>query len=131
MTHDPVNPPHYDGRECADIGERLTANGYQVLKYVWRLGRKDAAIVELGKAAWYADSECKLFANLAAAGIPMRTAPLVFDLADPAAFFHDRISKQPEFTQTIARMLWHGYNLDGIQIIFDLITVERTCYERT
>ena len=57
---DPVNPAHYAGRACADVGERLTANGYQVLKYSWRLGRKDDAVVELGKAEWYALSERKL-----------------------------------------------------------------------
>ena len=128
---DPINPAHYAGRACADIGERLTANGFQILKYCWRLTRKDEAVVELGKAAWYADSECQLFANLAAAGIDMRTAPLIFDLADPAAFLHDRIVDQPEFTQTIARLLWRGYNLDEIHVILDLVIAERARHERT
>jgi len=57
IQDDPVNPKHYAGRACADIGEHLTANSYQVLKYCWRLGKKDDALVELGKALWYLNSE--------------------------------------------------------------------------
>lgn len=57
IQDDPVNPKHYAGRACADIGEHLSANSYQVLKYCWRLGKKDEALVELGKALWYLDSE--------------------------------------------------------------------------
>lgn len=54
---DPVNPKHYGGTACAEIGERLTANCYQVLKYCWRLGEKDDPKIELGKAIWYARRE--------------------------------------------------------------------------
>lgn len=57
---DPINPKHYDGTECAQIGERLTANCYQVLKYVWRLGEKDDPCIELGKALWYLEREINL-----------------------------------------------------------------------
>lgn len=57
IQDDPVNPKHYAGRACADIGEHLTANSYQVLKYCWRLGKKDDALIELGKALWYLNSE--------------------------------------------------------------------------
>ena len=57
IQDDPVNPKHYAGRACADIGEHLSANSYQVLKYCWRLGKKDEALVELGKSLWYLDSE--------------------------------------------------------------------------
>ena len=62
--NDPINPAHYNGTACAQIGERLTANSYQVLKYNWRLGRKDDPIIETGKSIWYLDREI----NLAKAG---------------------------------------------------------------
>ena len=125
---DPINPAHYAGRACADIGERLTANGYQILKYCWRVGCKDEPTIELGKAEWYARSECKLLEKLAAIGIAMRTASLVFDLPNADAFLHDRISDQPEFTQKIARLLWRGYNHSEIEVIRDLVTTERKQY---
>lgn len=58
--NDPINPAHYDGTACAQIGERLTANSYQVLKYNWRLGKKDDPVIEVGKSIWYLDREIKL-----------------------------------------------------------------------
>ncbi|WP_288959792.1 hypothetical protein [uncultured Sulfitobacter sp.] len=57
----PVEPKHYNGDHCARIGELLTPNCYQVLKYVWRLGKKDDAMIELGKAKWYNSREIDLF----------------------------------------------------------------------
>lgn len=57
---DPINPAHYDGTACAQIGERLTGNSYQVLKYNWRLGKKDDPVIELGKSIWYLDREIKM-----------------------------------------------------------------------
>lgn len=126
--NDPINPAHYAGRACADIGERLTANGYQVLKYTWRLGRKDDAAVELGKAEWYALSEHALLQRFGSFGVHIRTAPLVVDLLDPNAFLHERIHDQPEFTQTIARLLWRGYNTDEMAAIAKVVTTERERY---
>lgn len=128
MTYNASNPEHYAGWACGDIGERLTANGYQVLKYCWRLGKKDEPVVELGKAVRYSERECDLFARLQAIGITMRTAPLVLDLPDPDAFFRERIADQPEFTQTVARLLWQGYNHNEMQAILDLIATERARY---
>jgi hypothetical protein len=128
MSDDPINPAHYAGRACADIGERLTANGYQILKYCWRLGRKDKADVELGKAEWYANSEYALLTRVAAMGVQMRTAPLIFDLSNSAIFLLERIKDQPAFTQEIARLLWRGYNVYEIKAIADLITTERQRY---
>lgn len=57
---DPINPAHYDGTACAQIGERLTGNSYQVLKYNWRLGKKDDPVIEIGKSLWYLDRELRL-----------------------------------------------------------------------
>lgn len=108
---DPVNPKHYNGRECADIGERLSANGYQVLKYCWRLGKKGDPCVELGKALWYLKSEFDLVATLQP---DLVTKPLVVGLDDPQAFLEDRIAAQSDFTQNIARLLWAGYDKRGI-----------------
>lgn len=58
--NDPINPAHYNGTACAQIGERLTGNSYQVLKYNWRLGKKDDPVIEVGKSIWYLDREIKL-----------------------------------------------------------------------
>lgn len=58
--NDPINPAHYNGTACAQIGELLTANSYQVLKYNWRLGKKDDPIIEVGKSIWYLDREIAL-----------------------------------------------------------------------
>lgn len=60
MSDDPINPAHYAGTECAQIGERLTGNSYQTLKYNWRLGKKDEATIEVGKSLWYLDREIQL-----------------------------------------------------------------------
>lgn len=128
MADDPINPAHYAGRACADIGERLTGNGYQILKYVWRKGRKDAEAIEMGKAVWYADSECKLLADLAAYGFPITTAPLVLDLPDPAAFLAERIEGQPTFVRGIAQLLWGGYDLNKMCAIHGVLESERDRY---
>lgn len=58
--NDPINPAHYNGTACATIGERLSANSYQVLKYNWRLGKKDDPVIEVGKSIWYLDREITL-----------------------------------------------------------------------
>lgn len=60
---DAVNhPPHYTGHasgvECIDITEEMGFNLGNVLKYVWRAGRKDQSpIIDLKKAAWYLQRE--------------------------------------------------------------------------
>lgn len=63
--HDPVHQPsHYtSGKvECIDaIEAALGPEGFiaflrgQVIKYNWRLGKKDAPAQEAGKAKWYMD----------------------------------------------------------------------------
>lgn len=58
--NDPINPAHYAGTACAQIGERLTANSYQVLKYNWRLGKKDEPVIEVRKSLRYLDREILL-----------------------------------------------------------------------
>ena len=125
---DPINPAHYAGRTCADIGERLTANGYQILKYVWRLGKKDNILTELGKAQWYAESEFKLLLALDVKFPGMRTQPLLHDLADPDSFLRDRIDGQPLFTREIAFHLWAGYDAQGARQIANMIDAERNRY---
>lgn len=63
MTHDPVNhPSHYNSGavECIDaIEAAMTVEefvGYlrgQMIKYVWRAGKKDDARQDIEKALWY------------------------------------------------------------------------------
>lgn len=125
MTDDPINPAHYAGRACADIGERLSANGYQILKYCWRLNKKDAAIIELGKAAWYAHSESLLLSAMSTVYPDLHTQAFIYDLKSPNMFLVDRIEDQPLFTQNIARMLWNGYNMQKLQRIVEAINEER------
>lgn len=58
-----INPDHYKtgGIECIDaIRDSLGYDGFiaycrgQIIRYTWRLGKKDDALVEIGKAAVYA-----------------------------------------------------------------------------
>jgi len=109
--HDPVNHPrHYTqgGIECIDaIEAALGPAGFtaflqgQVVKYTWRLGRKDAAEQDAAKARWYADRLVKHLAketafvskdsppalrHVAAHGCTLRTSPLTGVLGvDPCA----------------------------------------------
>jgi hypothetical protein len=112
LADDPVNPKHYDGRACADIGERLSANGYQILKYCWRLGKKDDPCQELGKALWYLDSEVDL---LSQKGVPNSMRTNLRGLKDPDSFFDQRIAGQSSFTAKVAFFLWTGYNARELQ----------------
>jgi hypothetical protein len=61
-VHDAVNPSYYKdgGVECIDaIRAALGRDGFiaflrgQVIKYSWRLGKKDAPLLEAQKAIWY------------------------------------------------------------------------------
>jgi hypothetical protein len=60
---DPINPSHYDGDACMKAIEEATKHdigpvGFlrgQLIKYVWRLGRKDQVDTEAGKIKWYLD----------------------------------------------------------------------------
>jgi len=99
LPDDPVNPPHYGGTACAEIGERLTPNAYQTLKYCWRLGEKDDPVVELGKAIWYWKREIELYKDRPR--LPRLFCP-DFDLAG-------RIADRIEFTRQIVLSLWSGF----------------------
>lgn len=127
---DPVNPKHYNGRACADLGERLSANGYQVLKYCWRLGKKDDPCQELGKAVWYGESELKLLVCMEGQGLTDRhMMPNLWGINHEGdngrQFLEDRIGGCSDFTQNIARMLWAGYNHRKLQCIIETINEER------
>lgn len=109
---DPLNPHHYNGRECADIGERLSANGYQILKYCWRLGKKDDPCQELGKALWYLESEIAL---LSMKGHPNDRMSNRRGLkGDTDQWVYGRLNGQSEFTRKVALFLWDGYNIQSI-----------------
>lgn len=62
MTHDPINhPDHYtshpSGAECINIAEWFPFNLGNVIKYVWRAGKKGDHLEDLRKARWYLDRE--------------------------------------------------------------------------
>lgn len=122
IVEDPINPKHYAGRECADIGERLSANGYQILKYCWRLGKKDEPCQELGKAIWYAESELALLTTHFPEGHMRYTD--VWGTEDDV-FLEERIVDCSPFTQNIARMLWDGYGAKRLNAIIEAINEER------
>lgn len=61
-THDAVNSPrHYTAHpssiEAIELIENYMVNLGNAIKYLWRLGNKDAAVQELGKAQWYVKRE--------------------------------------------------------------------------
>lgn len=61
MTDMINHPPHYNehpsGVECIQITEHMTFNLGNVVKYVWRKGKKDEVLKELRKAQWYLNRE--------------------------------------------------------------------------
>lgn len=76
MTDIVNNPPHYTAGaiECIDaIKAALGDEGFvaflrgQVIKYQWRLGKKDAPAQDAAKARWYAD---RLVRELSGDGAP-------------------------------------------------------------
>ncbi len=122
---DEANPKHYGGWECGDIGERLSANGYQILKYCWRLGKKDDACIELGKAYRYAERERDLLISMERTDTDKAMKPFTRDLKDPTEFLEDRIDGQSDFTKSIARMLWSGYNQRKLRCIMEVISEQK------
>ena len=72
---DMVNhPPHYadsdNGIECIDAIRAALGRGQfigflrgQVLKYQWRLGKKDDAVEDNNKAIWYAQKLAEVLAE--------------------------------------------------------------------
>lgn len=124
---DPINPKHYNGRACADIGERLSANGYQILKYTWRLGKKDDPCQELGKALWYLDSEVALISRRSNRWV----LPDLSDIKEQfvAQWFNERLAEVSPFTEFVARSLWKGYNAHGLKLLRVRIAEEKTHLE--
>lgn len=92
---DPINPRHYGGDNCAQIGERLTANSYQILKYNWRLGKKDDPCQEIEKSLWYLDREMAMDNH----HIP------AFRLPDDE-WLADRLLDCSDYTSEVAVRLW-------------------------
>lgn len=54
---DPINPAYYAGTACAEIIEHMPTNVGFAAKYAWRLGEKDVASQEAGKAIWYLERQ--------------------------------------------------------------------------
>lgn len=124
VADDPVNPKHYGGTACAELGELLTPNAYQTLKYCWRLGEKDDPVIELKKAIWYWEREIALYADVPA--LPALDH-------DCHGFLEGRIADRSEFTRNITRQLFYGFNIgmrpDHRRAILDLLQNELGSYE--
>jgi hypothetical protein len=132
VADDPINPKHYGGTACAEIGERLTGNSYQVLKYNWRLGKKDTATTEVGKSIWYLDRELLL----ASEGWTPPTSlfgPVSAAIAMPSdAWFAERLRGQDNYVTSVALSLinWNRYgdkhqlNILRVDLVSMLTTLE-------
>lgn len=61
QTHDAINPAHYrdhgSGIEAIEVTENYGFSLGNAIKYLWRLGLKDATAQELSKARWYVTRE--------------------------------------------------------------------------
>lgn len=73
MSDNVNNPVHYTqgNVECIDAIESALSpeefRGYlrgNIIKYAWRLGRKDDPIQEIGKIGWYANRLNKFMSSL-------------------------------------------------------------------
>lgn len=64
MTELVDHPKHYNshpsGIEAIDVAEGMTFNIGNILKYLWRMGHKDAQSIDMKKAIWYARREIDL-----------------------------------------------------------------------
>jgi hypothetical protein len=56
-----VNPSHYKqySVECIEVAEEFSFCLGNALKYIWRAGYKEDAILDLEKAKWYIEREIK------------------------------------------------------------------------
>jgi hypothetical protein len=110
---DPIHPKHYNGTECAEIGELLTANSFQVLRYNWRLGKKDDALQEIGKSLFYVDREIALGPL---DHIPNRRMPV-------QSWFDERLEGCDEYVRAVAWRLidWNRtgdkWHLDKLRLL--------------
>jgi hypothetical protein len=125
-AYDDANPAHYAGWECGDIGERLSANGYQILKYCWRLGKKDDPCKEIGKAIRYCEREIALLDEYAKDS-KVFVKPNIYGLRVGTIddWFRERIGDQSQFTKNIARMLWEGYDRCRLKAIHEALLEHR------
>lgn len=124
IADDPINPKHYGGTACADIGELLTANSYQVLKYNWRLGEKDDPCQEIDKSMWYLDREIALLSegNVFISG--------EHRLPDHV-FFDRRLEGRSEHTKEVARKLisWNRYGkVETLRLLRKLLLEKRDTF---
>lgn len=124
VEDDPINPKHYGGTACAEIGELLSANSYQVLKYNWRLGEKDSPCVEIGKSIWYLERELALIAE-------GNTFLPGDDRLPDHTFFDARLKDRSGHTINVARALisWNRYaNPETLKSLRKLLQRELDSY---
>lgn len=122
IRDDPVNPRHYGGTACAEIGERLSANSYQVLKYNWRLGKKDDACQEIDKSLWYLNREIDLAVS---EGERLLVLP-------PDEWFDERVKGQTSYVMMIVRKLvaWNrNGDVSALIALRGLISTHKTTFQ--
>jgi len=105
VKDDPINPKHYAGTACAEIGELLTANSYQILKYNWRLGEKDNPCIELGKALWYLDREIRHRSSIR---VPGKQGTPKWD------WIIDRLEGKDDYVEAVTKFLYQ-WNMTGVR----------------
>lgn len=127
-TFDDANPAHYGGWACGDIGERLSPNGYQILKYCWRLGRKDDPCKELGKALRYLDREVE-YLKVAFFDHTLMPNFTGIDRDKRFDYLLDRTADQSQFTADVARFLWNGYTWSDLEKLKAMIADQRAKYD--
>ena len=118
--NDTVNhPAHYRGPyvhsacgemiECIDIARHLDCDLGNVLKYIWRTGRKDDALEDLRKAQWYLSDRIAELERQAEAMTPEcpRSADELHDPEELRARYPGRIHEIHCPGETPC---WCGYN---------------------
>lgn len=124
VSDDPINPKHYGGTACAEIGELLSANSYQMLRYNWRLGEKDEPCQEIDKSLWYLDREIALIVE------GHTFIPGDHRLPDHA-FFDRRLEDRSEHTKEVARKLisWNRYGkVETLRLLRKLLQDKRATF---
>lgn len=100
---DPINPAYYAGTACAEIIEHMPTNVGFAAKYAWRLGEKDLASQEAGKAIWYLERQLNL------AYVDTGQSQSFYDFA------HERIKLMPRLDLIRAEIVGEcvAYTVDG------------------
>lgn len=96
---------------------------------MWWLGCKDLVFVEFGKVMWYVDSEYKMFIMFDKVGRLIWMVFLVFGFVDFDNFLFECVENELMFICEIVVLLWEGYNIEWVCVIYVCFEWERVKYE--